>query len=263
MAMAKNRTTNESDALWGARVQVKGDAFWEKLRGKAGCFASAMSRASARTFLQFMPPGTKWSYWTVPETQREAAKLKGLPTKWARLRVAEFRRTAQGRRVYDGAPEGAKQFYQRSISSDHPLMAEPVYDLYRTMDDASWDYILEHARTKTLRQELKETRAHMQGQPEGTKMFWWKKQSEEDGDVNIENWRVLVERCKRMDKTEEEAFKKRWLEMLPPEIWKMTPEEVAKTGVMLNRNDDIRMITQKLTFPSFEDSRERLWWEMA
>ncbi|MBQ9345490.1 MAG: hypothetical protein IJT88_09790 [Kiritimatiellae bacterium] len=81
--------------------------------------------------------------------------------------------------------------------------------------------------------------------------------------MNDKEWKELVARCEKMGKEEEERVKARWLALSPPEIWQMTPEEVAKTGVMLNRNDDIRMFTPKLKFPSLEESRERLWLETA
>ena len=73
----------------------------------------------------------------------------------------------------------------------------------------------------------------------------------------------LVARCGRMGKAEEEAVKKRWLELSPPEIWRMTPEEVVKTAIMLNRNPDARRFDIPFKIPSVEETRKALWWEMA
>ena len=73
----------------------------------------------------------------------------------------------------------------------------------------------------------------------------------------------LVARCGRMDKAEEEAVKRRWLELSPPEIWDMTTEEVVKTAIMLNRNPDARRFDIPFTIPSVEETRNGLWWEMA
>ena len=142
------------------------DREWERVLRDAGCFASALGRASARFFLQFMPPGTEWAYWTKP--------LPGIHGSRVRVRVAEFRRTPPGRAVHDAAPRDAKHFYLRCVGNANPLDPRPIYDLYRTMDDASWDYILAHAWTPAQRDELADTRAHMQGRPAGTKMFWWR-----------------------------------------------------------------------------------------
>lgn len=51
----------------------------------------------------------------------------------------------------------------------------------------------------------------------------------------------LVAHCGRMGKAEEEAVKKRWLELSPPEIGRMTPEEVAKTAIAINRDEDLQI----------------------
>ena len=78
-----------------------------------------------------------------------------------------------------------------------------------------------------------------------------------------ETLEMLVARCERMDKAEEEAVKRRWLELVPPEIWDMTPEEVVKMAIMLNRNPDARRFDIPFKIPSVEETRKALWWEMA
>ena len=138
------------------------DGKWDKVLRDADCFASALGRASARFFLQFMPPGTKWSYWTDSSLERLAARLEGIPDRHIRLRLAEFRRTPLGRATYDAAPADAQRFYARNAGTGNFLDYRPIYDLYRTMDDASWDYILAHAWTQTQCETFAEIRARAQ-----------------------------------------------------------------------------------------------------
>lgn len=71
------------------------------------------------------------------------------------------------------APKGVKLFYQRGLNGIE-YGEKPVYDHYRMMDDVSWDYIIAHAETTPLKADLADIREHMQGQPEGTNMFWWR-----------------------------------------------------------------------------------------
>ena len=78
-----------------------------------------------------------------------------------------------------------------------------------------------------------------------------------------ETLEMLVARCGKMDKAEEEAVKKRWLELSPSEIWRMTSEEVVKTAIMLNRNPDARRFDIPFKIPSVEETRKGLWLEMA
>ena len=68
----------------------------------------------------------------------------------------------------------------------------------------------------------------------------------------------LVARCGRMDKAEEEAVKRRWLELVPPEIWQMTPEEVVKTAVMLNRNGELRPFDELIPLEKIDQIRNYL-----
>lgn len=161
----KEKDMEKNDHPFYGNAVEWSDRAWDRVLGDAGCFASALGRASARFFLQFMPPGTKWAYWTRPQS--------GIAGGHVRLRVGEFRRTARGRAVYDAAPEDAKRFYSRCVGNATLLDPRQVYDLYRTMDDASWDYILAHAWTPAQRKDLSDARTHMQGHPAGTKMFWW------------------------------------------------------------------------------------------
>ena len=78
-----------------------------------------------------------------------------------------------------------------------------------------------------------------------------------------ETLELLLECCKKMDKVEEGAVKRRWLELSPPEIWDMKPEEVVKTAIMLNRNPDARRFDIPFKIPSVEKTRKGLWLEMA
>lgn len=73
----------------------------------------------------------------------------------------------------------------------------------------------------------------------------------------------MIAHCEKMDKAEEEFIKKRWAEISPREIWKMTPEEVVKTAIMLNRNPDQRRFDIPFKIPSVEETRKALWMELA
>lgn len=74
---------------------------------------------------------------------------------------------------------------------------------------------------------------------------------------------ALLALGERMDPAEEERLKARWFAILPCDIWKMPPEEVVKTAVMLNRHPDLRSFDTPFTFPSVRHVREGLWWETA
>ena len=74
---------------------------------------------------------------------------------------------------------------------------------------------------------------------------------------------ALLALAERMDPAEEERLKARWFAILPCDIWKMPPEEVVKTAVMLNRHPDLRSFDTPFTFPSVRHVREGLWWETA
>ena len=131
------------------------DESWDYFVANSGCGAAICGYGQRRAYFQFMPKGTLWGYGRgdVPKAREK-----------------EFRRTKHGRAIYDNAPEGAKRFYRRG-----PTYSEkPVYNLYRTMSDASWDYIIANAETEHLKADLADIRAHMQGQPKGTNMFWWR-----------------------------------------------------------------------------------------
>lgn len=70
----------------------------------------------------------------------------------------------------------------------------------------------------------------------------------------------LVARCGRMDKAEEETVKRRWLELVPPDIWDMAPEEVVvKTAVMLNRNGELRPFDEPIPLETIDQIRNYLW----
>ena len=144
------------------RILIPADSFramddesWDYFVASSGCGAAICGNGQQRAYFQFMPRGTAWAY-----GRGDVSKA----------REKEFHRTKRGRAIYDNAPEGAKQFYRRG-----PGYGEaPIYDLYRTLDNASWDWIIAHAETEHLKTDLADIRAHMQGQPKGTNMFWWR-----------------------------------------------------------------------------------------
>ncbi len=74
---------------------------------------------------------------------------------------------------------------------------------------------------------------------------------------------ALLALAERMEPAEEERLKARWFAILPCDIWKMPPEEVVKTAVMLNRHPNLRSFDTPFTFPSVRHVREGLWWETA
>ena len=149
------------------------DESWDYFISRAGCGAAICGYGQQRAFLQFMPKGTTWLYMREPSIIAAKKALPGAMANVAKSRVAEFRRTEHGRAIYDNAPEGAKLFYQRGLGGSE-YSEKTVYDHYRTMDDASWDYIIAHAETKHLKDDLADIREHMQGQPNETNMFWWR-----------------------------------------------------------------------------------------
>ena len=151
----KGRIVAHGRVSSGSSLRTMDDEAWDYFVSHSGCGAAICGNGQQRAYFQFMPRGTAWLYGRgdVPK-----------------VREKEFRRTEHGRAIYDNAPEGAKRFYRRGPSYSE----KPIYDLYRTMDDASWDYIIAHAETEHLKSDLADIRAHIQGQPKGTNMFWWR-----------------------------------------------------------------------------------------
>ena len=144
------------------RILIPDDSFrtmsdeaWDYFVSHSGCGTAICGYGQQRAYFQFMPRGTAWSY-----GRGEVSNT----------REKEFRRTEHGRAIYDNAPEGAKRFYRRGQTYSE----KPIYDLYRTLDDTSWYYIIAHAETEHLKADLDDIRAHMQEQPKGTNMFWWR-----------------------------------------------------------------------------------------
>ncbi len=149
------------------------DETWDHVISTRGCGATICGYGQQRAYVQFMPKGTKWLYMREKELIAAKDSLPNDMTNVAKSRVAEFRRTKRGRAIYGNAPKGAKLFYQRGLNGIE-YGEKPVYDHYRMMDDASWNYIIAHAETVPLKADLADIRKHMQGQPEGTNMFWWR-----------------------------------------------------------------------------------------
>ena len=142
--------------------RTMGDEEWDYFISTRGSGAAICGYGQQRAYIQFMPKGTAWAY-KLDKTL--AAAKRSLPkdmTDVARSRVAEFRRTKHGRAIYDNAPDGAKLFYQRGLDGNE-YSEEPIYSHYRTMDDASWNYIIAHAETPPLKTDLADIRQHMQG----------------------------------------------------------------------------------------------------
>ena len=153
--------------------RTRDDESWDCIVAQATCFANALGRGMARVNFQFLPAGTDFRYYCNPELTREPLPefLSNMPAashQFMQTRIAGFRSTAHGRELYDNAPEGAKRFYARNTN------CRSFYDIYREMDDASWDYVIAHAETDHLKEDFADIRKHMQGRDEGTNMFWWR-----------------------------------------------------------------------------------------
>lgn len=173
-----NKCTGPSQEKWrvisrGGNALTFDDEDWDSKIANGGSSPCIIGLATQRSYLQFMPSGTDIFYDRDEKLIREPLPefLSNAPESahWVmKTRIAEFRRTAEGREIYDNAPEGAKRFYARDANTRNH------YDIYREMDDASWDYVIAHARTEHLKEDLADIREHMQGQSEGTNMFWWR-----------------------------------------------------------------------------------------
>ena len=149
------------------------DESWDYFISTRGCGAAICGYGQQRAYIQFMPRGTKWLYMREKSLAGAKRRLPRTMNDVAKSRVAEFRRTKRGRAIYDNAPEDAKLFYQRGLGGG-AYSEDTVYSHYRIMDDASWDYVIAHAESAHLKEDLADIREHMQGQPEGTNMFWWR-----------------------------------------------------------------------------------------
>lgn len=106
---------------------------------------------------------------TSPAQRRKRGRIQGPPGGFCSMDDETWDHIISTR----SAPKGAKLFYQRGLNGIE-YGEKPVYDHYRMMDDVSWDYIIAHAETTPLKADLADIREHMQGQPEGTNMFWWR-----------------------------------------------------------------------------------------
>ncbi len=151
----KGRIVDHGRVSSGSTLRTMDDEAWDHFVSHSGCGAAICGNVQQRAYFQFMPRGTAWLYGRGDVST---------------VRETEFRRSEHGRAIYDNAPEGAKRFYRRGPGYSE----KSVYDLYRTMGDDSWNYIIAHAETEHLKADLADIRAHMQGQPKGTNMFWWR-----------------------------------------------------------------------------------------
>ena len=151
----KGRIVDHGRVSSGSSLRTMDDETCDYFVSHSGCGAAICGNGQQRAYFQFMPRRTAWLYGRgdVPKA-----------------RETEFRRTKHGRAIYDNAPEGAKRFYRREPGYGE----KPIYDLYRTLDNTSWNWIISHAETEHLEADLADIRAHMQGQPKGTNMFWWR-----------------------------------------------------------------------------------------
>ena len=169
------------------KMSILDDESWDYFISRAGCGAAICGYGQQRAFIQFMPKGTRWLYIREPSIIAAKKALPWTMTNVAKSRVAEFRRTEHGRAIYDNAPDGAQLFYQRSLGGSE-YGEKTIYDHYRSMSDSAWAYIIAHAETKHLKSDLADIREHMQGQPNGTNMFWWRgRHRPKNGDSFNEN----------------------------------------------------------------------------
>lgn len=74
-----------------------------------------------------------------------------------------------------------------------------------------------------------------------------------------ETLQTLVARCEKMEKAEEERIRKEWPTLPPPEIWKMTDEEVVKTAIVLNRHRELRFLDEEIPLLDLKAIRATLW----
>ena len=75
--------------------------------------------------------------------------------------VARFCENPHWKKIYENAPEGAKRYYQASFGFSVTAllgrengvgrdMIKELHEIYRGMDDESWDYVLDVAHTGSL-----------------------------------------------------------------------------------------------------------------
>ena len=116
-----------------------------------------------------------------------AEEIKAKLAELEEAAVASFCRNPGWKREYDAAPEGAKRYYRHTFAFSVgamgyggreelvKLLAEAFEDekndIFRTMDDESWDYVIRNAGGPA-KCGLHDVRIHMQGK-EGVKMGDW------------------------------------------------------------------------------------------
>lgn len=120
-----------------------------------------------------------------------AEEIKAKLAELEEVAVASFCRNPGWKREYDAAPEGAKRYYRHTFAFSVgaigcggreelvKLLAEAFEDekndIYRTMDDESWDYVIRNAGSVATKCGLHAARIHMQGRPGAKYGDWFKK----------------------------------------------------------------------------------------
>ena len=118
---------------------------------------------------------------TVEEIKAKLAELE-------EAALAHFCENHGWRKEYERAPEGAKRYYrhtfgfscgvigcggsEESVQLFAEAFAEGRDDIYRTMDNESWDYVIKNAGSVAAKIGLRTARVHMQGR-EGAKYGDW------------------------------------------------------------------------------------------
>ena len=120
-----------------------------------------------------------------------AEEIKAKLAELEEAAVASFCRNPGWKREYDTAPEGAKRYYRHTFAFSVgaigcggreelvKLLAEAFEDekndIYRTMDDESWDYVIRNAGSVATKCGLHAARIHMQGRLGAKYGDWFKK----------------------------------------------------------------------------------------
>lgn len=120
-----------------------------------------------------------------------AEEIKAKLAELEEAALARFSKNPAWKKEYDGAPEGAKRYYRHSFGfstgaigsgGDEKTLkllseafADERDDIYRTMDDESWDYVIRNAGSVATKCGLHAARIHMQGRPGAKYGDWFKK----------------------------------------------------------------------------------------
>ena len=120
-----------------------------------------------------------------------AEEIKAKLAELEEASLAHFCENPGWRKEYERAPEGAKRYYRHTFGFSVGVMgsggseealklfvdafADERDDIYRTMDDESWDYVIRNAGSVVTKCGLHAARVHMQGRPGAKYGDWFKK----------------------------------------------------------------------------------------